>query len=165
LLEGRALLDALTSFFGRPDFLRAPESGVEPIGGEYGIWLSLLPYSLLLLGLYKLPWKLFLDLLMPKVLLAEGKLDVEMRGVNDHATSADREQQWRRETGGEMFGPGESFEDWDDAQSDYSLRINGLKFPVPKQVIQTIEEGDYYSAFYTRFHHKLVAIEPLRKLR
>jgi hypothetical protein len=163
LLEGHSVLDAVTSFFGMPAFLRAPEAGVEPIGVPYGFWLSLAPYALLLLGLYRLPWKLFLDLLMPEVLSTEGKLDIEMRGVNDHQTASDRRREWQRETGG-SFGSRESFQDWDDAQSDYSLRINGIKFPASKQVILAIEEGDRYAAFFTRFQHRLVALEPLRKV-
>ena len=81
---------------------------------------------------------------MPEVLSTEGKLDIEMRGVNDHQTASDRRCEWQRETGGSL-GSRESFQDWDDAQSDYSLRINGIKFPASKQVILAIEEGDRYA--------------------
>jgi len=83
--------------------------------------------------------------------------------VNDHQTASDRRREWQRETGG-SFGSRDSFQDWDDAQSDYSLRINGIKFPASKQVILAIEEGDRYAAFFTRFRHRLVALEPLRKV-
>jgi hypothetical protein len=99
------------------------------------------------------------------VLSTDGKLDIQMRGVNDHQTQADRHREWRREGGGSLLEHGSSFEDWNDAQSDYSLRINGIKFPASKQVILTIEEGDRYSAYFTRFQKRLVALEPLRKLR
>jgi hypothetical protein len=164
LMEGRSIVDALTGLFALPSFLRAPEAGVEPLLGPYDLWVSLLPYGMLLLGLWNLPWKVFFDLLMPQVLTTEGKLDIEMRGVNDHQSASDRHREWQRETGGSL-NHSASFEDWNDAQSDYSLRINGLKFPASKQVILTIEEGDRYSAYFTRFQKRLVALEPLRKVR
>src|SRR5260370_3689114 len=164
LIEGRSVLDAVTGFFAWPDFLRSSQFGAESTFGSYGLWVTLLPYALLLFGLWRLPWMLFFDLLMPKVLSTDGKLDIEMRGVNDHQSASDRHREWQRETGGPL-NHSASFEDWNDAQSDYSLRINGLKFPASKQVILTIEEGDRYSAYFTRFHKRLVALDPLRKLR
>ena len=109
------------------------------------------------ISLAGLPWKIILDLVYRKVETIEGKLDIEMRGVNDHISDAERHEQWAKETAGE---DGESYDDWNDAQPEYHLRIKGMKFPASKRLVTTIEEGNWYRAYYTGYAGKLVVLEP-----
>ena len=119
--------------------------------------LLLVPVLLLGYALFQTPWSTLADVLSPHVETAEGKGDVEMRGVNDHVSLDDRRKEW----GGDEESTEAEFNDWEDSQQLYHLRVDGVRFPASKQVVNSIEEGHRYRAFYLRHSHELLSIEPV----
>ncbi|MFN7938384.1 MAG: hypothetical protein U0R19_33970 [Bryobacteraceae bacterium] len=119
--------------------------------------LRFLPLFLSGIGCYVLPWRVVADMIMARIDTAEGKGDVEMRGVNDHISLEDRRKEWK----GDEEGNEGSFEDWEDSQPLYHLRIDGVRFCASKQVVNSIEEGHRYRAFYLRYSRRLLSVEPV----
>lgn len=119
--------------------------------------LRFFPFFPTAIGCYLLPWRVVADLIMARIDTAQGKGDVEMRGVNDHVSLEDRRQEWK----GDEEGNEGSFEDWEDSQPLYHLRIDGVRFCASKQVVNSIEEGHLYRAFYLRYSHRLLSVEPV----
>ena len=121
--------------------------------------LRLFPFFFTGIGCYLIPWRVAADLLVPRIEKAEGKGDVEMRGVNDHISLEERRKEW--EGTGDEEGTKQSFEDWEDSQQLYHLRVDGVRFPASKQTVNSIEEGHRYRAFYLRYSHRLLSVEPV----
>lgn len=119
--------------------------------------LRFFPVFLSAIGCYVLPWRVVADLVMARIETAEGKGDVEMRGVNDHVSLEDRRQEWK----GDEEGDEGSFEDWEDSQPLYHLRIDGVRFCASKQAVNSIEEGHRYRAFYLPYSQRLLSVEPV----
>lgn len=133
--------------------LHFPAELLEEIGNPRMEQVILIPGFLSIYFMYRMPWRLLADLLFTHIDFVEGKGDVEMRGVNDHIDMNKLRAEWDDEDG--------SFEDWDDAQPLYQLRIDGVRFPASKQVVNAIEEGHRYRAYYTRYAHHLLSVEPI----
>lgn len=117
----------------------------------------IVPLFLIAGAIYLMPWRVVADIASPHVEKVEGKGDVEMRGVNDHISLEDRREEWA----GDEESTERDFENWEDSQQLYHLRIDGFRFPASKQVVNAIEEGHRYRAFYTRYSHRLLSIEPV----
>lgn len=123
---------------------------------------QLIIVPLLLLGytLSQVPWRKAADILSPHIDQAEGKGDVEMRGVNDHISLDERRKEWAGDN--DEDATERDFENWEDSQQLYHLRVDGVRFPASKQVVNSIEEGHRYRAFYLRHSHRLLSIEPVQ---
>ncbi|MBS1830284.1 MAG: hypothetical protein JST93_33590 [Acidobacteria bacterium] len=121
--------------------------------------LRYLPLFLTGIGFYVIPWRVVADLIATRVDIAEGKGDVEMRGVNDHISLDERQKEWLGDDAEE--GTAQSFEDWEDSQPLYHLRIDGVRFCASKQVVNSIEEGHRYRGFYLRHSQRLLSVEPV----
>ena len=119
--------------------------------------LLILPFFLAAYAAYLMPWRLLADVVVPRIEVAEGKGDVEMRGVNDHVSLDDRRKEWA----GDEDSTERDFQNWEDAQQLYHLRVDGVRLPASKQVVNSIEEGHRYRAFYLRYSHQLLSIEPV----
>ncbi|MBL8179935.1 MAG: hypothetical protein JNK48_34965 [Bryobacterales bacterium] len=121
--------------------------------------LIFVPLFLTAFALYTVPWRTLADSFSPHIDSAEGKGDVEMRGVNDHVSVAERRKEWAGDLDPESTD--RDFEEWEDSQQLYHLRVDGFRFPASKQVVNSIEEGHRYRAFYLRYSHRLLSIEPV----
>lgn len=122
--------------------------------------LIIVPLFLLGYALSQVPWRSAADILSPHIDTAEGKGDVEMRGVNDHISLEERRKEWAGDSDEESTE--RDFEAWEDSQELYHLRVDGVRFPASKQVVNSIEEGHRYRAFYLRHSHRLLSIEPVQ---
>jgi len=122
--------------------------------------LILVPLFLLGYALSQVPWRMAADILHTHIDIAEGKGDVEMRGVNDHISLDERRKEWAGEN--DEDATERDFADWEDAQQLYHLRVDGVRFPASKQVVNSIEEGHRYRAFYLRHSHRLLSLEPVQ---
>lgn len=158
LCSGKNFGDAMVATLSLP-------SQLDPRMLDGGMFVAADPIVLLgaclaiFMRLRRIPWLLLFDLLSGQVETVEDKANVEMRGMNDGTSSESRKGEWRGKTMGGRDGQG--FQDWDDAQAMFRLRMKDHKLNAPEDVIKALEEGHRYQAFFTKLSQHLVAIEPV----